>query len=95
MAGVPPVLELVVVQPVAVPLKFSLKSVVAVLEFEVALDDKPIELPLQIVEEEEAAVTEDGFGLTTNVFDAVAVPQLPPLVVSVKVTVPVWVEGGV
>ncbi len=37
---------------------------------------------------EDAALTV-LFGLTVNVLDAVAVPQLPPLEVKVKVTVPV------
>jgi hypothetical protein len=63
--------------------------VVAVLEFEVALDVKPIELPLQIVVEEAVAVTEEGVGLTTKVFEAMAVPHDPPLEVNVSVTVPV------
>jgi len=35
------------------------------------------------------AVTPVGKALTANVFEAEAVPQLPPLVVNVKVTVPV------
>ena len=82
-------LVLVVVQPVGVLLKFSFNNVVVVLEFDVALDVKFTEPPAQIVEALEEAETTVGLGKTVNVLDAVAVPQLPPLEVNVKVTVPV------
>ena len=37
----------------------------------------------------------DTYGLTTNVFEAVATPHDPPEVVNVKVTVPVNDDAGV
>jgi hypothetical protein len=63
--------------------------VVAVAELDVALDVKLTLPPLQIAVGLAVAVTDVGIGFTVNVLDAVAVPQLPPLDVKVKVTVPV------
>ena len=76
LAGVPPVLLFVVVQPAGVPapLKFSFNNVVAVFEFDVALDVRFTVLPAQIVDALDEAVTLVGEALTAIVPEATTQP---------------------
>ena len=89
LAGVPPVEVLFNVQAPALPLKPFEIPIAFVLELEVAVEVRLIVCVKQIELLDDDAVTEVGTGLTVKVLDAVAVPQDPPLVVNVKVTVPV------
>jgi len=93
--AVPPEVLLVFVQVFVAPLKFSLISVVAVLEFEVAEEVRFTDPPEQTELALDDAVTDVGTGFTTNVFEAVLVPQEPPEVVNVSVTVPIKEDAGV
>lgn len=95
MAGVPPVELLVSVQDGIALLKLSENRVPLVAELEVALDVKLRGLPEHMEATEADAVTAVGVGLTKSVLEAAAVPQLPPEVVRVSVTVPVNDEAGV
>ena len=95
LATVPPVELFVNVQDAMDPLKLSNKGVPVNPEFDVAEELKLIELPLQILDELLDAVTAVGVGFTAKLLEAVADPQVPPVAVNVKVTVPVNEAAGV
>jgi hypothetical protein len=88
-AAVPPVVLFVFTQVFVAPLKSSFISTAAVFEFEVAdevrFTDPPEQTELTLAD----AITDVGTGFTTKVLVAVLVPQEPPEVVNVSVTVPV------
>ena len=87
--GVPPDDEFPKDHVAILELKLSLTGAAFSDEFEVAEEVKLTVFPKQVEAVLADAVTAVGVGLTTKVFDAVTVPQLPPLEVNVNVTVPV------